>query len=97
MNKVIASWLLLCLAISCKQKQTLFTRLDPSVSGIHFNNIITENDFVNLIADEYAYMGRGIGVGDFNKDGVPDLVVSAIQTSSRLYLILCNKNSRDIT
>lgn len=97
MNKVIASWLLLCLAASCKQKQTLFTRLDPSVSGIHFNNTITENDSVNLIADEYAYMGSGIGIGDFNKDGLPDLFFGGNQTSSRLYLNLGNHQFRDIT
>jgi len=98
MNKVIASWLLLCLAVSCNRRPpTLFTRLDPSVSGIHFNNTITENDSVNLIADEYAYMGSGVGVGDFNKDGLPDLFFGGNQTSSRLYLNLGNHQFRDIT
>jgi hypothetical protein len=95
-------WLLLCqiLAISCKEHNkpgTLFSKLDAGVSGIHFNNTITENDSVNLIFDEYAYMGSGIGVGDFNNDGLPDLFFGASQASSRLYLNLGDHHFRDIT
>jgi hypothetical protein len=101
-RKVWLPWLpLLCqiLAISCKENQphTLFSKLDAGTSGIHFTNTITENDSVNLIFDEYAYMGSGVGVGDFNNDGLPDLFFGASQASSRLYLNLGNHHFRDIT
>ena len=88
------------LALSCKEKNkpdTLFSRLDAETSGIHFSNTITENDSVNLIFDEYAYMGSGVGVGDFNNDGLPDLFFGASQASSHLYLNLGNHHFRDIT
>lgn len=95
---LIRSWLLLSLGSACTHApSTLFTKLDPSVSGIHFNNAITENDSVNLIADEYAYMGSGVGVGDFNKDGLPDLFFGGNQTTCRLYLNLGDHHFRDIT
>ena len=88
------------LALSCKennQPTTLFTRLDAGTSGIDFSNTITENDSVNLIFDEYAYMGSGVGIGDFNNDGLPDLFFGASQGSCRLYLNLGNHHFRDIT
>jgi hypothetical protein len=88
------------LALSCKENNkpgTLFSKLDAGSSGIHFSNTITENDSVNLIFDEYAYMGSGVGVGDFNNDGLPDLFFGASQGSCRLYLNLGNHHFRDIT
>lgn len=101
-NKLFLSWLLLCqiLALSCKENNnpgTLFSKLDAGISGIHFSNTITENDSVNLIFDEYAYMGSGVGVGDFNNDGLPDLFFGASQAGSRLYLNLGGHHFRDIT
>ena len=88
------------LVLSCKENNkpgTLFSKLDAGTSGIHFSNTITENDSVNLIVDEYAYMGSGVGVGDFNNDGLPDLFFGASQASCRLYLNLGNHHFRDIT
>jgi len=101
-RKVLLPWLpLLCqiFVTSCKENNphTLFSKLDAGSSGIHFTNTITENDSVNLIFDEYAYMGSGVGVGDFNNDGLPDLFFGASQASSRLYLNLGNHHFRDIT
>jgi hypothetical protein len=101
-RKVLLPWLpLLCqiFVTSCKENNphTLFSKLDAGTSGIHFTNTITENDSVNLIFDEYAYMGSGVGVGDFNNDGLPDLFFGASQASSRLYLNLGNHHFRDIT
>ena len=101
-NRSFLSWLLLCqlFAVSCKENNkasTLFSKLDAGTSGIHFNNTITENDAVNLVVDEYAYMGSGVGVGDFNNDGLPDLFFGASQGSCRLYLNLGNHHFRDIT
>lgn len=67
-----------------------FTSIPSSSSGIDFENTITESDSVNLLENEYAYMGSGIGIGDFNNDGLPDIFLAANQKSSELYL---NKGS----
>src|SRR5258706_11326596 len=63
-----------------------FTLLPASGTGIDFNNTIVENDSVNMFVNEYTYMGGGVGIGDFNKDGLPDIFFAGNQVSSRLYL-----------
>lgn len=98
----ILSWLLPCPILFCsckgdKAPDTLFSKLDAGTSGIHFSNTITENDSVNLVVDEYTYMGSGVGVGDFNRDGLPDLFFGASQATCRLYLNLGGHRFQDIT
>jgi len=63
-----------------------FVVLSPAKTGVRFTNQITENDSVNLVVNEYTYMGGGVGVGDFNRDGLPDLFFTGNQVSSQLYL-----------
>jgi enediyne biosynthesis protein E4 len=74
-----------------------FIPLPASVTGIDFSNTITENDSLNMFVNEYTYMGGGIGVGDFNRDGLPDLFFAGNQVSSRLYLNKGNMHFEDIT
>ncbi|MBO9682610.1 MAG: FG-GAP repeat protein, partial [Flavisolibacter sp.] len=62
-----------------------FTDLPSSQTGINFNNAIIENDSVNLLVNEYTYMGSGVGVGDFNNDGLPDVFFAATQSRAKLY------------
>src|SRR6185437_15840228 len=91
----------LLVILSCtrpKDKPGLrFTLLSPSATGIAFNNTITESDSLNMFVDEYTYMGGGVGVGDFNRDGLPDLFFAGSQVSSRLYLNKGNCRFEDIT
>lgn len=82
---------------SCKSSPTLFKKIDPSTSGIHFNNVVTENDSINPLDMEYLYNGGGVGVGDFNNDGLPDLYFTASTTSNKLYLNKGNLAFTDIT
>jgi len=74
-----------------------FTKLLPAETKISFNNIITENDSVNLIVNAYSYMGSGVGIGDFNNDGMQDIFFGASQQSSKLYINKGNFNFEDIT
>lgn len=67
-----------------------FTRMDAGHTHIDFSNKITESDSLNLFMDEYMYNGSGVGVGDFNNDGLPDLFFCGSMVSSRLYI---NKGS----
>lgn len=74
-----------------------FTLLPPSATGIDFANTITESDSLNMFVNEYTYMGGGVGVGDFNRDGLPDLFFAGSQVSSRLYLNKGDCRFEDIT
>lgn len=74
-----------------------FTSLPSAQTNINFNNTINENDFVNLIVNEYSYMGSGVSVGDFNNDHLPDVFFGANQASSGLYINKGNFKFDDIT
>ncbi len=62
-----------------------------------FTNRLTESDSVNFYTNEYMYIGSGVGVGDFNRDGLPDLFFCGSQVSSRLYINKGDFRFDDIT
>jgi hypothetical protein len=66
-------------------------------SGIHFANTIVENDSVNPIDLTNIYNGGGVGVGDFNNDGLEDLYFTGNQVSNRLYINKGNLKFEDVT
>jgi enediyne biosynthesis protein E4 len=74
-----------------------FLSLPSSQTSITFNNLILENDSVNLIANEYSYIGAGVGIGDFNNDNLPDIYFTGNQVSSRLYINKGNFKFDDVT
>lgn len=84
----ISAIVILSLAVGCssEKKSSLFTEISSTSSGIDFENTITESYRFNLLTNEYTYMGGGVGAGDFNNDGLPDLFFTASQTSCRLYI-----------
>ena len=89
----------ICIVLySCaSKKETLFRLLSPARSGIHFSNIISENDSINILDYEYVYNGSGVGIGDFNKDGLPDIYFAGNMVSNRLYLNRGSMRFEDIT
>ena len=87
----------LLMLISCRNRETLFERISSSHSGITFNNQIVESDSVNSLDLEFLYNGGGVAVGDFNKDGQPDLYFTASQVANKLYINKGNFTFEDIT
>jgi hypothetical protein len=73
-----------------------FELISPSVSGITFNNLITESDSFNVFDFEYIYNGAGVGVGDINNDGLTDIFFAGNMVSSKLYLNKGNFKFQDI-
>jgi hypothetical protein len=64
----------------------LFTKVDPRVSGLIFNNQLTENDSINIIDNEFVYNGAGVAFGDLNDDGLDDIFLAGNQVDNRLFL-----------
>jgi hypothetical protein len=87
---------MLCI-ISCKNKTTLFEKITSSHSGIHFNNKITENDTINPLDVVNIYNGGGVGIGDFNNDGLQDIFFTGNMVSCKLYLNEGDFKFEDIT
>ena len=69
-----------------KSNQIKFSSLSSAETGIHFANTISESDSVNLITNEYLYTGSGVGIGDFNNDGLQDVFFGSNQQTSKLYI-----------
>jgi ASPIC and UnbV/FG-GAP-like repeat len=85
------------LIISCKRNQTVFQLIPSSHSNIHFSNHLIENDSVNPFDLPNMYNGGGVGVGDFNNDGLPDLYFTGNQVPNKLYLNKGNFTFQDVT
>lgn len=66
-------------------------------TGIHFNNTIREDDSTSSFIDEFGYMGGGVGIGDFNNDGLKDIFFTGNQASCRLYLNKGDNRFEDVT
>lgn len=87
------------LVVACKDKneKTMFTQLSPDASGIHFSNDLKDNDSADSFINEFGYMGSGVGIGDFNNDGLKDIFFAANQQSSRLYVNKGKNKFEDVT
>jgi enediyne biosynthesis protein E4 len=84
--------------LSCNgKKNTLFKLLSPDQTGIRFNNQIIEQDTFNILTHEYIYNGGGVGVADFNNDGLQDIFFTGNQVSSKLFLNKGGMQFRDIS
>lgn len=93
----LPSLLLIALLFASCKDSTKFRLMDSSKTGIDFKNTISESDSFNVITYEYIYNGAGVGIGDLNNDGLPDIVFAGNQVSSRIYLNEGNFRFRDIT
>ncbi len=82
---------------ACKKEKTLFVLLDSKQTGITFNNQITEADTLNILNSEFIYNGGGVGIGDFNGDGLQDVFFTGNQVDNKLYLNRGKLQFEDIT
>lgn len=76
---------LLCL-VGANSQSTLFSAVNEKQSGISFANMIQEDEKVNILKYDYLYNGAGVGVGDFDRNGLPDLFFAGNQAEDELYL-----------
>jgi enediyne biosynthesis protein E4 len=95
MKKILIP-VIVCVCISCSESPK-FVLLKPGHTGIDFQNTIVESDSFNILKDEYMYNGAGVGTGDLNNDGLPDIFFAGNQVSSRAYLNLGDFRFKDIT
>src|SRR5579859_2307136 len=92
----------LCLFVmfswSCNRApKTLFRLVPQKESGIRFENTIQESDSFNILTYEYIYNGGGVGIGDFNNDGLQDIFFCGNMVPNKLYLNSGALKFKDIT
>jgi len=88
---------LACLATACKSRTSVFQLVSAKHSGIEFENRIVENDSINPFDVTNMYNGAGIGVGDFNNDGLQDIYFAGNEVPCQLYLNKGNFKFQNIT
>ena len=97
--------LVIALALSCQSPgydesenhHTLFTQLSSAETGLTFNNQVTDEKEHNILLYANYYGGAGVGVGDFDKDGLPDLYFAGNLVNDRLYRNLGDFKFQDIS
>src|ERR1044071_5194216 len=80
-----------------QNSSTLFSLLPSSQTGVNFKNTIIENDKLNILNEAYIYNGGGVGIGDFNNDGLADIYFSGNMVPNKLYLNKGALKFRDVT
>ncbi len=76
---------------------TFFKKVPKEKTGISFANMLKESPALNIITYEYFYNGGGVGLADFNNDGLVDIYFSGNMQPGKLYLNKGNLQFEDIT
>lgn len=75
----------------------LFTQMDKAQTGISFRNDLTDDASFNIFNYRNFYNGAGVGIGDFNNDGLADVYFTSNQGKNHLYLNKGEMHFEDIT
>jgi hypothetical protein len=95
-------FLILVIFLGCDRtkqetKDTLFTSLPSSYTGIDFENKLTYDKDLNIYTYRNFYNGGGVAIGDVNNDGLPDIFFTANMLANRLYINKGNFQFEDVT
>ncbi len=103
-GSIILFLLMICISlISCRNDQSgstqkpLFSVLSKKRTGIDFVNQLEYSEQFNTYTYRNFYNGAGVGIGDFNNDGLPDLYFCGNMVENKLYLNKGNFVFEDIT
>lgn len=101
MSKFIPVIIFALFLFSCSNKKddtpALFDALDSKTTGIDFVNKLTPTAQFNMFNYMYFYNGAGVGVGDFNNDGLVDIFFSSNQGENKIYLNEGGMKFKDVT
>ena len=64
----------------------LFEYLDPAETGVNFINEVVDQEDFNVLTYRNFYNGGGVGIGDFNNDGLNDIYLTANLKANKLYI-----------
>lgn len=75
----------------------LFRLIPSEQSLIEFENRLTSTNEFNIYKYRNFYNGGGVGLGDVNNDGLPDIYLTANMESNKLYLNRGNWEFEEVT
>lgn len=80
-----------------QDNKPLFSLLGSETTGITFENTLVDTKEHNILIYSNYYGGAGVGVGDFNNDGLQDIFFAGNLVDDRLYLNLGHMKFEEIT
>ncbi len=98
--KMVAVWSLGLWLAGCSKEtatEVLFEEVDPVAAGIDFVNEVHYTEEFNAYTYRNFYNGGGVGIGDVNNDGLPDLFFCGNLVDNRLYLNRGDWQFEDVT
>ncbi len=101
MEKRVLTFGCCCLLFLCsctsnkKPTPALFKIMDST--GINFSNNVEDDKKDNSFLFRNFYNGGGVGIGDINNDGLPDVFLTSNMAHNKLYLNKGNFKFEDIT
>ena len=101
-NPVLRYFLTVVLLLPCflwgqVENTRLFSLLSSKDSGIDFENTLIDTKEHNVLIYSNYYGGSGVGVGDFDNDGLQDIYFAGNLVGDRLYQNLGDLKFRDVT
>ncbi|TDE54787.1 VCBS repeat-containing protein [Flavobacterium sp. GT3P67] len=101
-NRIILFFLFLFFFTNCSKenlenKDGLFSKLDPSNTGIDFVNEVKNGTDMNIFKYRNFYNGGGVAIGDVNNDGLSDVYFTSNLGANKLYLNKGNFKFEDIS
>ena len=84
-------------AVVDSTENTLFNELEPSSTGIDFENNIQNFENFNIFSYRNFYNGGGVAITDINNDNLQDVILSSNLGSNKLYLNKGNMQFEDIS
>ncbi len=78
-------------------RDQLFTLLSDGVTGVRFDNRLTESAEMNVFTYRNYYNGGGVAIGDLDGDGRPEIVLTGNQSGPHLYLNQGAFHFREVT
>ena len=86
-----------CSKNNFENKDTLFTKLDPAITGINFVNEVKNGPEMNIFKYRNFYNGGGVAIGDINNDGLADVYFTSNLGTNKLYLNKGNFKFQEIS
>ena len=78
-------------------QESVFSLIDSEKTGITFSNDLVDTKEHNVFLYANYYGGAGVGVGDFDNDGLEDLFFAGNLVDDKIYRNLGNFNFQDKT
>jgi len=99
MNRILYIILIIFLPIIAfgQKSEPLFKLLSPKKTKVKFKNTIKDKKEHSILLYSNYYGGAGVGVGDFNNDGLQDLYFAGNLVADKLYLNTGNLTFDDVT